>query len=97
MGKVYHDFLAKKYIFKAAALLDFLVKTKGIRNTGKMELNETLNRLGGESKRTYINANNTSCRVWTVPYASITGVVDDMSDIAPEDFQRLQEVDDDEY
>lgn len=97
MGKVYHDNRNNLYIFKSNALLDFLTVHKSFKNTARIDVNEKLRLMGGNTIRKRINDRNPTCRVWTVPYSALEGIVDDLSDITPEAFNQLQEADDNEY
>jgi hypothetical protein len=90
MGKVYKEY--KSYVFKGLALVSFITDQKKVR-VAPSDILELLKRMGGKSKRMYLNKNNPACRVWELPFGALDGKIDDLRDIDPVAFLAPEESD----
>ena len=71
IDRVYIDADKRAYIFKAQALLDFIIDVKKFRDYNSVMIQAKIRQLGGAPLRYYINKDLRNLRCWYVPLESI--------------------------
>ncbi len=75
--RVFKDDAKGQYVFKAKLLIDFLIRQKGFRTYGQVQIHDKLRTMGGAPVQYYVNKKNRACRVWVLPYNALDKFVED--------------------
>ena len=71
INRVYEDQEKECYIFKAVALIEFILNTKNFRVYNSVEIQSRLKAMGGEPIRYYVSMDKRCVRAWMLPKVSL--------------------------
>lgn len=95
MDRVLVDEELSSFVFRAKNLMSFLIVQKTFRAFGQTEIQARLRDLGGKAMRYYVNRQNSSLRVWSIPISALEMFVEPDIDQVDVNFMEVQ--DDDQY
>ena len=95
MDRVFKDDELHAYVFRSKNLVNFLVIQKTFRAFGQTEIQARLRDLGGKAIRYYVNKQNSTLRVWTLPFKGLETFVEPDVDQVSIDF--MEEFENEQY